>query len=182
MKPMNGKTAPTSSSDCSPEPTLRNVTCETRPSRPDKATAWLLNQRAKELATAGKQSEADAAYAEALAALERDAELRGAAQLLQDWGKRFARQGAWNAAVERYQQALAIERKVAPKGLAEARILDSWGIVEAKRGDIELSLGQCAAQMVGARLFNKKAGRPGTVPHHGAAPGTARRHRAAAGR
>ena len=36
-------------------------------------------------------------------------------------------------------------------------------IVEAKRGDIELGLGQCAAQMVAARIFNERAatgGRP----------------------
>lgn len=29
-------------------------------------------------------------------------------------------------------------------------------LVEAKRGDIELGLGQCVAQMVGARLFNER--------------------------
>ena len=33
-------------------------------------------------------------------------------------------------------------------------------IVEAKRNDIELGLGQCAAQMVGARQFNLQRGRP----------------------
>jgi len=31
-------------------------------------------------------------------------------------------------------------------------------VLEAKRGDIELGLGQCVAQMVGARLFNEQAG------------------------
>lgn len=31
-------------------------------------------------------------------------------------------------------------------------------ILEAKRGDIELGLGQCVAQMVGARVFNEQAG------------------------
>jgi hypothetical protein len=31
-------------------------------------------------------------------------------------------------------------------------------VLEAKRGDIELGLGQCVAQMVGARLFNQHAG------------------------
>jgi hypothetical protein len=30
-------------------------------------------------------------------------------------------------------------------------------IAEAKKGDIEAGLGQCAAQMYGARLFNRKA-------------------------
>jgi hypothetical protein len=31
-------------------------------------------------------------------------------------------------------------------------------VLEAKRGDIEFGLGQCVAQMVGARLFNEHAG------------------------
>lgn len=33
-------------------------------------------------------------------------------------------------------------------------------IVEAKKNDIESGLGQCAAQMVGARLFNERSGQP----------------------
>jgi hypothetical protein len=33
-------------------------------------------------------------------------------------------------------------------------------VVEAKKNDIEIGLGQCIAQMVGARLFNERAGRP----------------------
>jgi hypothetical protein len=31
-------------------------------------------------------------------------------------------------------------------------------ILEAKKGDVEASLGQCAAQMMGARVFNERAG------------------------
>jgi hypothetical protein len=36
-------------------------------------------------------------------------------------------------------------------------------VLEAKRGDIELGLGQCAAQMAAARLFNERAGASGLV-------------------
>lgn len=36
-------------------------------------------------------------------------------------------------------------------------------VLEAKRGDIELGLGQCAAQMVAAQLFNERAGARGVV-------------------
>ena len=36
-------------------------------------------------------------------------------------------------------------------------------VLEAKRGDIELGLGQCAAQMVAARLFNERAGVAGPI-------------------
>jgi len=39
-------------------------------------------------------------------------------------------------------------------------------IVEARKNDIEAGLGQCIAQMVGARLFNEAAGRP-DEPIHG---------------
>jgi hypothetical protein len=44
------------------------------------------------------------------------------------------------------------------------RILQApvFSIVEAKRQDIDLGLGQCAAQMVGADLFNQKKG--STIP------------------
>ena len=39
-------------------------------------------------------------------------------------------------------------------------------LVEAKRGDIDLGIGQCAAQMVGAGVFNERHGRP-ALPIHG---------------
>ena len=33
-------------------------------------------------------------------------------------------------------------------------------VLEAKKGDVEAGLGQCVAQMVGARLFNERTGEP----------------------
>ncbi len=33
-------------------------------------------------------------------------------------------------------------------------------MIEAKKGDIELGLGQCAAQMLGCRLFNEQKDNP----------------------
>jgi hypothetical protein len=39
-------------------------------------------------------------------------------------------------------------------------------VLEAKKGDLEPALGQCAAQMVGARLFNERAGQ-GHIHVHG---------------
>lgn len=38
-------------------------------------------------------------------------------------------------------------------------------VLEAKRGDIELGLGQCVAQLLGARLFNERAGFAGGVSY-----------------
>src|SRR5262249_59639756 len=48
-------------------------------------------------------------------------------------------------------------------------------VLEAKRGDIELGLGQCAAQMVGVRLFNQHAGRPAGPVIGAGRPGAVRR-------
>jgi hypothetical protein len=39
-------------------------------------------------------------------------------------------------------------------------------VLEAKKGDVEPALGQCAAQMIGARLFNERAGQ-GHIHVHG---------------
>ncbi|HVA44794.1 MAG TPA: hypothetical protein VNH11_00280 [Pirellulales bacterium] len=39
-------------------------------------------------------------------------------------------------------------------------------VVEAKKNDIEIGLGQCTAQMVAARIFNERAGRA-DAPVHG---------------
>jgi len=36
-------------------------------------------------------------------------------------------------------------------------------VVEAKKNDIEAGLGQCVAQMIGARLFNERAGQPAST-------------------
>lgn len=38
-------------------------------------------------------------------------------------------------------------------------------VMEAKKGDVEAGLGQCLAQMLGARLFNERAGSPSRVVH-----------------
>jgi len=44
-----------------------------------------------------------------------------------------------------------------PTPVLEAPILI---VVEAKKNDLELGLGECAAQLVGARLFNERRKRP----------------------
>ena len=41
--------------------------------------------------------------------------------------------------------------------------LEKVSSVSSKRGDIELCLGQCAAQMVATRLFNERVGMAGPV-------------------
>jgi hypothetical protein len=41
-------------------------------------------------------------------------------------------------------------------------------VLEAKKGDVDSALGQCAAQMIGARLFNERAGQ-GLIHVHGCA-------------
>lgn len=106
-----------------------------RTSSDARIAAWLLDKLARTLAEAGKWPEADAAYGEALAALEQQAESLAAAQLLRRWGDTFERRGAFDAAVERFQKALDLDRRSAPKSLAEARTLNNLGITAARRSD-----------------------------------------------
>ena len=101
----------------------------------DTLAAWFLSRQAKALAEAGKWPEADAAYEETLASLERESMDQAAAQLLREWGETFDRRADWNAAVDRLQKALALDRMTAPKSLAEAQTLNALGVTAAKRGD-----------------------------------------------
>jgi CHAT domain-containing protein/tetratricopeptide (TPR) repeat protein len=111
----------------------RPATESTRSDGDGRLAAWLLNQRAEELGTAGKWPEADAAYGEALAILERESD-PAASQLLRRWGDTLMGRGAWDAAAERFQKALALDRAMAPKSLAVARSLDALGVMTAKKG------------------------------------------------
>lgn len=49
-----------------------------------------------------------------------------------------------------------------PSPLLQAPIIT---LVEAKKNDVEAGLGQCIAQMMGARLFNEKEGSPSQVTY-----------------
>ena len=100
----------------------------------ERLAAWLWSQLSTALAEAGEWPEADTASEEALAALERASEAPAAAQLLRDWGKTFERRAVWNAAIERYQKALAFDRATAPENLAAAQTLDALGVAVAKSG------------------------------------------------
>lgn len=99
-----------------------------------RRAAWFLNRLAEELAKAGKWPEADAAYQEALAALEREPDPLAASELLRDWGETLQKHGAWEAADERYQRALALDRATAPESLAVARTLHERGAAMVRRG------------------------------------------------
>jgi tetratricopeptide (TPR) repeat protein len=98
-----------------------------------RLAAWFLSRLAEALAEARRWPEADAAYGEAVADLEQEPELRAAAQLLREWGGTFDRRAAWDAAVERYEKALALDRKTAAKSLAAARTLSSLGGTTARQ-------------------------------------------------
>lgn len=100
-----------------------------------RLATWLLDRLATAFAEAGKYLEADASYAEALEALEREPDRPAAARLLRVWGDTFQRRSAWDTAVERLRSALELDRQTAPKSLAEARTLDALGVTAAMRGD-----------------------------------------------
>ncbi|PYQ60736.1 MAG: hypothetical protein DMF53_16440, partial [Acidobacteria bacterium] len=101
-----------------------------------RLAAWFLDRLAWALGEAGKWPEVDDTSPRALAALQQESETLAAAERFRSWGKTFEKRGSWDAAVERYQKALALNRSLAAKSLAEAQNLDSWGILEAKRGDL----------------------------------------------
>ncbi|HWN41392.1 MAG TPA: CHAT domain-containing protein [Thermoanaerobaculia bacterium] len=107
---------------------------ETRPTGSGRPTAWHLDRRARELSGSQKWPEADATYPEALAALEREGEPAAAAHLLRNWGASFHFRSDWDAAIERYQKALAMDR---PKSLAAAHSLVGLGYSTAKKGDFD---------------------------------------------
>jgi CHAT domain-containing protein/tetratricopeptide (TPR) repeat protein len=98
-----------------------------------RLAAWFLSRLAEALAEAGRWPEADAAYGEAGADLEQEPDPRAAAQILRDWGGTFDRRTAWDAAAERYEKALALDRKTAAKSLAAARTLSSLGSATARQ-------------------------------------------------
>jgi CHAT domain-containing protein/Tfp pilus assembly protein PilF len=100
-----------------------------------RLAAWFLERSARAFAASGQWSEADAAYQEALAALEREPETWAASQILIDWGKTFERRSAWDAALERYRKALTLDRGRAAKSLAAARTLNALGVAATKKDD-----------------------------------------------
>ena len=111
-----------------------------RPGLPDgnaSNAAWLLDQRARELSDARNWAEADAAYAEAVEALEREAGPAAAAHLLRDWGGTFQYRSDWDAAIERYRRALELDRGTGPANLAAAQTLALLGYATTKKGDFE---------------------------------------------
>lgn len=125
----------------SAERSWRSAVESARTAGESRLAAWLLHRLATALAKAGKWPEADAAYGEALIALERETGHPAVAQLLRNWEKTFERRGLWDAADERYRKALALDRAAAPKSLDEAHTLNALGIMTAKRGDYSTAKG-----------------------------------------
>jgi CHAT domain-containing protein/tetratricopeptide (TPR) repeat protein len=131
---LEGKTKSEAGDLAAAERSWRSAADSARSTGDGRLAAWLLNRLARAFAEPGNWPEADAAYEEALAALERESAQPAAAQLLRDWGKTFERRGALGTAIERYQQALALDRTKSPKSLAAARTLDHLGVATAKSG------------------------------------------------
>jgi tetratricopeptide (TPR) repeat protein len=105
----------------------------TRPAG-DGLASWFLDRRARELSEERKWPEADAAFQEAVEAVEREAGPVVVANLLCAWAGTFHLRGDWDAAVERYQKALAL---AGPKSLGAAQTLIGLGYTRAKMGDFK---------------------------------------------
>jgi CHAT domain-containing protein/Tfp pilus assembly protein PilF len=117
------------------ERSWRSAADSARAAGDHRLAAWFLDRAARALAEAGRWPAADAAYEEALAVLEREADPPAAAELLRDWGETLLRRSIWDAAVERYQRALGIDRRTGRMSLAAARSLDLLGVAAARRSD-----------------------------------------------
>jgi len=101
-----------------------------------RLAAWFFHQRARTLSEAEQWPEADAAWQEAVDTLERAPDPAAAAYVLRAWAETFNVRGARDAALDRFQKALAIEQKLAPKSLAIANTVARLGHTMAKRGDL----------------------------------------------
>ncbi|MFL6290795.1 MAG: CHAT domain-containing protein, partial [Thermoanaerobaculia bacterium] len=101
-----------------------------------RLAAWFFHQLARTLSEAEQWPEADAAWQEAVDTLERAPDPAAAAYVLRAWGDELNDRGARDAALDRFQKALAIEQETAPKSLAVANTLARLGHTTAKRGDL----------------------------------------------
>ena len=115
----------------------RSAADAARRSGDGRLAAWFVHQLARTLSEAGQWPEADAAWQEAIETLERQPDPSAAAHLLRAWGETFNTRGARSAAIDRFQEALAIERTIAPKSLAVASTLAVLGHATAKKGDLK---------------------------------------------
>ncbi|MEA2602006.1 MAG: hypothetical protein QOF89_2998 [Acidobacteriota bacterium] len=127
-----------------------------------RLAAWFLERLTEQLSQAPKWPEVDAAYQEALEILEREADHPAAASLLRDWGGTFQKRGAWDAAVERYEKALAHDRHdqemTTAKSLSAARTLDELATANARRGRYD-----AAGELLRQSLAIREELAPGTT-------------------
>jgi CHAT domain-containing protein/tetratricopeptide (TPR) repeat protein len=137
---------------------VRPVAESAGPASDGRLAAWFLERQAKALGDAGKWAEADAPFEEAVAALERAPDPRGAAHLLRSWGVTFEKRGAWDEAIRRYEKALALDRTMAPKSLAVARDLNVLGVATAKKGGYD-----AAEELLKQSLAMREELAPGSV-------------------
>ncbi len=122
-----------------------------------RLAAWFLNRLAREHSKAHQWPEADAVYAEALKALEREGE-PAAVYVLRTWGETFQSRSAWDGAIERYQKSLALDRRTAPKNLSAAHTLAALAYSTAKKGDFD-----AAEELLRQALAIREELVPGTI-------------------
>jgi CHAT domain-containing protein len=100
------------------------------------SAAWLLLRAADELSKAKRWSEADAVYARALSTLKGAPDLSGKVEILTSWGTSSLLHSAWDHAMDRFGQALDLQRKAVPRTAREATILGSLGNSAWYKGDL----------------------------------------------
>jgi CHAT domain-containing protein/Flp pilus assembly protein TadD len=123
-----------------------------------RLAAWFLHRLARRLNDDHQWPEADSIFQEAITALERESDPAAAAHLLREWAGTLQVRSAWDAAIERYQKALALDRKTAPKNLSAAHTLAGLGYSTAKKGDFD-----AAEELVRQALAIREQLAPGTT-------------------
>lgn len=103
---------------------------------PGETTAWLLSRLGGAAAAAGRPDEADAAFLEASALLERYGSQSARAHRWRSWAYTLFERGDLLAAADAYARALALDLAQAPRGsLAEAASRTGLGNAASQHGD-----------------------------------------------
>lgn len=99
--------------------------------------AWFLSRLADVHAEAAQAELEDGALASAATILEEAGELPAAALVLRDRGRVFRSRSLWERSADCYRRALELDRKLAPRSLAEAISLIGLGNLEEQQGHLD---------------------------------------------
>jgi CHAT domain-containing protein/Tfp pilus assembly protein PilF len=119
--------------------------------------SWFLTRVAGEFANRANWAEADPAFSVALNSIP-DSEAIRRCRVLTTWGRTFEARGAWDEALARYSQALALRRTVTPVSLETASLSHLMAGVNSNGGRLDAA----APLLDDARMIREKLA-PGSL-------------------